>query len=115
MTTPVSLWMWISLIVTIGVPMHLAVNRGIAHWRRNYEISSVLTITLVMLVSLILMPLLHGAVIGLEDVTKLALFSGLSGLAFGIPMGLIFRVIARPAPSVQGDWQCDIEDGRINA
>lgn len=91
--TPVSLPMWILLIVAIGAPVHILVNKGIAHWRKNYEISSIATMTLVMLACLILLPLLHGIGLPPLKVAQKLVFATIVGLLFGTPIGLLARAM----------------------
>lgn len=92
MPTPVSLPLWILLIVAIGAPVHVLVNRGIAHWRRNFEISAVVTMMLVMAVSLVVAPLMQGEGLGWHDLARQLAFSSIAGLLFGAPLGLIARM-----------------------
>ena len=91
MPTPVSLPLWILLIVMIGAPVHILVNRGIAHWRRNYEISAIVTMVLVMAISLVAAPLIQGNEPTLRELVKQLAFSGTAGVLFGAPLGLIAR------------------------
>jgi uncharacterized membrane protein YczE len=94
MMNPVSLPMWILLVVSIGVPVHLFVNKGLAHWRDHCELSAILTMSLVMIFSRVALPLIQGGVFPApgELATKL-LFCLVGGLLFGAPIGLIFRAI----------------------
>src|SRR5579859_2047353 len=93
MTTPISLQMWVLLVVIIGAPVHIAVNKGLAHWREHGEISAILTITLVMSITGVALPLVQGGVLmpG-QAATRLAI-SAAAGLLFGTPIGLIFRAM----------------------
>lgn len=93
MTTPVSLQLWILLVALIGVPVHIAVNKGLAHWREHCELSSILTMTLVMVTSRVAMPLIQGVLLSPKEAATQLLFSLVAGLLFGTPIGLIFRVI----------------------
>lgn len=93
MTNPMSFSMWILLVAAIGVPVHLLVNKGLAHWREHGEISSILTLTLAMATSGVLLPLIHGGVLSPKEAATQLLFSLAAGLLFGTPIGLIFRVM----------------------
>jgi hypothetical protein len=96
MTNPVSLPLWILLIVMIGVPVHAALNHGLARWRGKFELSLIVTMVLVTIVSLIALPEIEGAHFGLREVERKLLFALASGVLFGAPIGLIFRAMARP-------------------
>jgi len=93
MTTPVSLQMWVLLVVIIGVPVHIAVNKGLAHWREHGELSAILTMTLVMIVTGVAMPLVQGSDLMPGQVATRLATSVAAGLLFGTPIGLIFRVM----------------------
>lgn len=91
MTTPVSLQLWVLLVAIIGVPVHIAVNKGLAHWREHGELSAILTMTLVMMVTGIAMPLVQGSDMSPGQAGTRLAASALAGLLFGTPIGLIFR------------------------
>lgn len=93
MTTSISLPMWILLVATIGVPVHLVVNKGPSHWREHGEISSIVTMTLVMITANLVMPLIQGIALAPAEAARQLLFSLVAGLLFGAPIGLIFRMI----------------------
>lgn len=95
MTTPVSLQLWFLLVLLVGVPVHIAVNKGLAHWREHGELSAILTLTLVMLITGIAMPLVQGGVLPPGQAAVRLLTSAGAGLLFGTPIGLIFRVIVQ--------------------
>ncbi len=99
MTHPVSLPLWILLIVTIGLPVHAALNHGLARWRGKYELSLMMTMALVTTLSLVVLPLIEGADFSMREMGGKLLFSLVSGMLFGGPIGLIFRAILRPGPS----------------
>jgi hypothetical protein len=85
--------MWVLLVLMIGVPVHIAVNKGLAHWREHGELSAILTITLVMLVTGIALPLVQGDVLKLGQAATQVAISAAAGLLFGTPIGLIFRAM----------------------
>ena len=95
MTTPISLQTWILLVLAIGVPVHLALNKGLAHWREHGEISSILTMTLVMITANLVMPLIRSGAPAPRDAAIQLLFSLIAGFLFGAPIGLIFRMMVR--------------------
>ncbi len=100
--TPVSLPMWFMLVVLTAVPVHISVNKGVARWRRNYEISSMVTMTVVMAVCRVFLPLMQGCALDPKEAGKLLLTSCVFGGVFGAPIGLMFRAMtghsrARPA------------------
>ena len=90
MPASISLPMWVLLIVVIGLPVHIFVTKGLAHWRRHYEISAIATMSLVMIACHVVLPLLQGDVV---DVVKRLEFAAATGVLFGAPLGLIIRAI----------------------
>jgi hypothetical protein len=95
--------MWILLVAIVGAPVHIAVNKGLAHWREHGEISAIVTLTLVMLITGVALPLVHGDVLmpG-QAATRLAI-SAAAGLLFGTPIGLIFRIVVRSEAKKGGE------------
>jgi hypothetical protein len=93
MSETISLPMWVLLIVAIGLPVHISLNKGLAHWRRHYEISAIATMSLTMIACHVLLPLLQGDLADLRDLARHFEFAGTAGLLFGAPIGLIIRAV----------------------
>jgi hypothetical protein len=93
MPEAISLPMWVLLIVVIGLPVHISVNKGLAHWRRHYEISAIATMSLVMMACHVILPLLQGGMLDLHDLIRHLEFAGAAGVLFGGPIGVIVRLV----------------------